>query len=70
MAATVNVLPAQSHEKPLDWTDYLTYGWQIGELLYLLISTRPDINFSASSLVRSVHALTSRHIDLIQKAFR
>lgn len=62
--------PAHLHENSLSTSEHRNYRTVIGELLYLAVSTRPDISFSVSVLARQVHNPTARHFLQVKRILR
>lgn len=60
---------SQSSGEPLN-TDVSTYSHLVGCLLYLSITTRPDIAFAVGALSRYLHAPTTQHWILAKGVLR
>jgi len=65
-----DLLPAHPHERLLPPAEHSDYRSTIGGLLYLAVSTRPDLSFPVSVLARNVHAPTPRHQALLKRILR
>lgn len=69
MATTADLLPTQKKEKELAQLNHALYRRQIGDLIYLSTSTRPDISFAVNALAKSVHAPSFRQKDHVRRIY-
>ena len=70
LPVNADVTPKKPEEQILDCDNHSRYRSLVGGLLYLSVSTRPDISFSVSALARQVHAPTKRHSAYLKRILR
>jgi len=67
---TGNLTPCTEKEGALSSDAHAEYRAGIGGLMYLAVSTRPDLAFSVFTLTRSLHSPTHRHMVLFKRLLR
>ena len=65
-----DVLGAGPDDDMLTPKAHAEYRSAIGGLLYLAVSTRPDLSYSVTVLARQLHAPTMRHMVLLKRVLR
>lgn len=69
-SAKTSLMPIRDDEEPLSPKEHTMYRAIVGGLMYLAVSTRPDLAFSVSTLARQMHAPTDRHMRNAKRTLR
>ncbi len=70
LASSADLGPATADEAVLDADEQYTFRAVIGGLIYLAVSTRPELSKPVGSLAQQMHAPTARHLAHSKRVLR